>query len=136
MAQCLMVAEVLEAPAQECVILAEGLGPRAVMGLKRMLRRLRFNVRVAGSVEDALAMLSRHEPQLLLAAGNEAGQRLFWRARRGGDGGQGAVCLALLRQGRPREVLETLMVGADECLVWPFPDYMLARRLARMQAFA
>ncbi len=131
------LAGVMDAPLTECLLLAEGLNGRAVLHLRRMLQRLRFHVRVAGSVAAALEMARGRPPVLVLAAG-EAFEALAARLSRHmpADATERMALVAVAEQGAPEEVLRLMMAGADECLVWPFGQQMLARRLGSLPRFA
>ena len=134
---CEMAVKVCDMPAGDGLILAEGLKGSVVIRLRDMLARLRFRVRVAGSVADAVHMSRRRSPALVLGAG--ASLERFMRLAAAGahdDAARATARVAILEQGAPEDVLRLMMAGADECLVWPFSRQMLARRLARLAQFA
>ena len=130
-------AGVLDVPLTECLLLAEGLNGRVVLRLQQMLQRLRFHVRVAGSVAAALEMARGRPPALVLAAG-QAFEALAVRLSQHmpADVTERMALMAVAEQGAPEEVLRLMMAGADECLVWPFGQQVLARRLGSLPQFA
>ncbi len=126
--------QVLDAVSSVCVILTEGLSARAVLRLRRMLQELRFHVLTSDSAVMAQRLCHARGASLLLTANTEQGRQLLARLRHkraeaAGRGGNPA-CIALVpeREG-PEAVLEMLVAGADECLVWPFGAQTLAQRL-------
>ena len=125
--------ELLHPSCAECVIFTEGMSARAVLRLHRMLQALHFRVICCDSAQAALRTCARDDVVLLLAGGTGHGRALMSALRERRRDERQVACLAVLpRDAGPEEILETLMAGADECLVWPFSATLLARHLQRV----
>ncbi len=123
--------------AATAVVLARGMGAKTILALRRRLEALHFRVVVAGTPESALAACGKQAVLLLAPAGEEGGA-LFWRLRRLQAGDVRPRCIALMEETAADAalVLDMLAAGADDCLVWPVNDRLLAQRLGLVMAKA
>ncbi len=126
--------DILHATSAACAVMTDGMSAGAVLRLRAMLQAARFSVILCDTAKAALAACRREGVTLLVTSGTEQGRRLLAWMRQGDESGveQGAAVtrIALLAEEEgPEAVLEMLMAGANECLVWPFGEQMLAQRL-------
>ena len=108
--------------------------PNIVISLEYLMQREGYAVSVARDGEEALAVILRDRPALVLLDAMMPKMSGFevCQALRASDAARGTLILMLTAKGRDTDVAKGLGSGADACMTKPFSTRELVRKVREM----
>ncbi|TVS13676.1 MAG: response regulator [Wenzhouxiangella sp.] len=108
--------------------------PNIVISLEYLMRREGYDVQVARDGDEALSMIQRDRPDLVLLDAMMPGKSGFevCQAVRDDDSLGGTQILMLTAKGRETDVAKGKALGADAYIIKPFSTRELAEKVRSM----
>jgi len=118
-----------------CILIADD-EPNILISLEYLMKREGYEVHVARDGQEALDVMQRVRPQLVLLDVMMPGKTGFevCQALRGDEALKGTLVLMLTAKGRDTDVARGLGVGADAYMTKPFSTQELTRKVRELLA--